>query len=93
MSKVRGPEAALEMIAPLAAKLSNYFHFFGVQGAYLMQLDRNDEARESFNRAIALANTSAEADHIRMHLDRLMLESKPRAKVAIKAKNKAAGPK
>ena len=93
VSKVRGPEAALEMIAPLAAKLSNYFHFFGVQGAYLMQLDRNDEARESFNRAIALANTSAEADHIRMHLDRLMLESKPRAKVAIKAKNKAAGPK
>ena len=91
VSKVRGPEAALEMIAPLAAKLSNYFHFFGVQGAYLMQLDRNDEARESFNRAIALANTSAEADHIRMHLDRLMLESK--AEVAIKAKNKAAGPK
>ncbi|SEI15471.1 RNA polymerase sigma factor [Tardiphaga sp. OK245] len=77
VSKVRGPEAALEMIAPLAAKLSNYFHFFGVQGAYLMQLGRNDEARESFNRAIALANTSAEADHIRMHLDRLMLESKP----------------
>jgi RNA polymerase sigma-70 factor (ECF subfamily) len=32
-----------------------------------MQLGRNDEARESFNRAIALANTSAEADHIRMH--------------------------
>jgi RNA polymerase sigma-70 factor (ECF subfamily) len=65
------------MIAPLAAKLSNYFHFFGVQGAYLMQLGRNDEARESFNRAIALANTSAEADHIRMHLDRLQRDSKP----------------
>ncbi len=91
VSKVRGPEAALEMIAPLAAKLSNYFHFFGVQGAYLMQLGRNDEARESFNRAIALANTSAEADHIRMHLDRLMLESKPRPKVANKAKNPPAG--
>lgn len=74
VSKVRGPEAALTMIAPLAAKLSNYFHFFGVQGAYLMQLGRNEEARESFNRAIALANTSAEADHIRMHLDRLLDE-------------------
>ncbi|MDB5632688.1 MAG: hypothetical protein JWR49_1543 [Tardiphaga sp.] len=75
VSKVRGPEAALEMIAPLASRLSNYFHFFGVQGAYLMQLGRNDEARIAFNRAIALANTSAEAAHIRMHLDRLMSDS------------------
>ena len=75
VSKCRGPQAALEMIAPLAAKLSNYFHFFGVQGAYLKQLGRHDEARVSFNRAIALAHTSAEAAHIRMHLDRLMDES------------------
>ena len=76
VSKIRGPEAALEMIAPLADRLQNYFHFFGVQGAYLMQLGRNDDARISFNRAIALAHTSAEAAHIRMHLDRLMEESK-----------------
>jgi RNA polymerase sigma-70 factor (ECF subfamily) len=75
VAKVRGPEAALAMIAPLGAKLSNYFHFFGVQGAYLMQLGRSDAARESFNRAIALANTTAEADHIRMHLDRLLRDS------------------
>jgi len=74
--KVRGPQAALDMIAPLAAKLANYFHFFGVQGAYLMQLGRGDEARESFNRAIALANTTAEADHIRKHIDRLVEESR-----------------
>ncbi|QDM18397.1 RNA polymerase sigma factor [Tardiphaga sp. vice278] len=74
VSKCRGPQAALEMIAPLASRLSNYFHFFGVQGAYLMQLGRHDEARISFNRAIALAHTSAEAAHIRMHLDRLMEE-------------------
>ncbi len=32
-----------------------------------MQLGRNDEARIAFDRAIALANTSAEAAHIRMH--------------------------
>jgi RNA polymerase sigma-70 factor (ECF subfamily) len=77
VSKLRGPEAALAMIAPLAPRLQNYFHFFGVQGAYLMQLGRHDEARISFNRAIALANTSAEAAHIRLHLDRLIDESKP----------------
>ena len=75
VSKVRGPEAALEMIEPLAPRLSNYFHFFGVRGAFLMQLGRNEEARVAFDRAIALANTSAEAAHIRMHLDRLMRDS------------------
>ena len=78
VSKVRGAEAALEMIEPLSSKLSNYFHYFGVRGAFLMQLGRNDEARTAFDRAIALANTSAEAAHIRMHLDRLMRDSQPR---------------
>jgi RNA polymerase sigma-70 factor (ECF subfamily) len=79
VSKVRGPAAALQMIEPLSARLQNYFHFFGVKGAFLMQLGRNDEARTAFDRAIALANTSAEAAHIRMHLDRLIRDSQPRA--------------
>jgi RNA polymerase sigma-70 factor, ECF subfamily len=76
VSKVRGPEAALDMIEPLASRLSNYFHFYGVRGAFLMQLGRNEEARIAFDRAIALANTTAEAAHIRMHLDRLMRDGK-----------------
>ncbi|QOF73928.1 RNA polymerase sigma factor [Aminobacter sp. SR38] len=82
-AKLRGPEAALKLIEPLATKLSGYFHFFGVRGGLLMQLGRTDEAREAFDRAIALANTAAEAAHIRMHLDRLSVPSpaaKPNAK-------------
>jgi RNA polymerase sigma-70 factor, ECF subfamily len=75
VSKVRGPEAALQMIEPLDKQLSGYFHFFGVRGALLMQLGRDQEARVAFDRAIALANTSAEAAHIRMHLDRLIRDS------------------
>jgi RNA polymerase sigma-70 factor (ECF subfamily) len=71
VSKVRGPEAALAMIEPLAPKLSGYFYFFGLKGGLLMQLGRNEEARVAFDRAIALANTAAEAAHIRMHIDRL----------------------
>lgn len=71
VSKVKGPEAALAMIAPLEPKLSGYFHFHGVRGGLLMQLGRHAEARVAFDRAIALANTAAEAAHIRMHLDRL----------------------
>ena len=82
VSKVRGPQAALDMIEPLACALQNYFHYFGVRGAFLMQLERNEEARIAFDRAIALANTSAEAAHIRMHLDRLMRDSTPKGKAA-----------
>jgi RNA polymerase sigma-70 factor (ECF subfamily) len=71
VSKARGAQAALDMIEPLAARLSNYFYYFGVRGALLMQLDRNEEARVAFDRAIALAHSSAEAAHIRMQIDRL----------------------
>jgi len=75
VSKVRGAEAALAMVEPLEERLAGYFHFHGLRGGLLMQLGRNAEAREAFDRAIALANTAAEAAHIRMHLDRLMRES------------------
>lgn len=71
VSKAESPEAALEMIAPLAPALANYFYFFGVKGALLQQIGRNDEARIAFDRAIALARTPAEAAHIRQHLDKL----------------------
>ena len=77
VSKVRGPDAALAMIDPLAARLSGYFHFFGLKGALLLQLGRAGEARAAFDRAIALANTAAEAAHIRLHLDRLVKNSAP----------------
>jgi RNA polymerase sigma-70 factor (ECF subfamily) len=72
VAKVHGPAAALAMIEPLASRLSGYFHFFGVKGALLRQLGRAEEARVAFDRAIALANTAAEAAHIRMQLDRLI---------------------
>lgn len=75
VSKVRGPEEALAMIEPLADRLSGYFHFFGLKGGLLMKLGRNDEAHTAFDRAIALANTAAEAAHIRMHIDRLKAEA------------------
>ncbi len=71
VAKLHGPEAALAMIAPLAAPLDGYFYFHGAQGAFLMELGRRDEARVAFDRAIALAHTAAEAAHIRQHLDKL----------------------
>jgi RNA polymerase sigma-70 factor (ECF subfamily) len=72
VSKVEGPEAALALIVPLEEPLGGYFHFFGLKGALLKDLGRHAEARIAFNHAIALANTAAEAAHIRGHLDSLM---------------------
>ena len=67
------------MIEPLAERLSGYFHFHGARGGLLLMLGRRAEARVAFDRAIALANTAAEAAHIRMHIDRLIAESGKRA--------------
>lgn len=69
--KARGPEEALEMIAPLDNALSGYFYFHGLRGALLKQLDRRDEARAAFDRAVSLANTPAEAAHIRDQIESL----------------------
>jgi RNA polymerase sigma-70 factor (ECF subfamily) len=80
VAKVEGPAAALAMIEPLALRLAGYFHFFGVKGALLLQLGESDEARVAFDRAIALANTAAEAGHIRLQIDRLIRESKAAGK-------------
>ena len=90
VSKTRGPEAALALIEPLEKRLAGYFHFHGVRGAFLMEIGRNDEAREAFDRAIALANTAAEAAHIRMHLDRLQKEGATKNAAPHVGKNEAA---
>ena len=71
LSKSRGPAEALAMIEPLAAKLDGYFYFHGARGAFLKELGRHDEARIAFDHAIALANTPAEAAHIRGQIDTL----------------------
>lgn len=77
VSKLSGAADALAMIEPLAAKLGGYFYFWGLKGALLTQLNRPDEARTAFGKAISLANTAAEAAHIRLHLDRLQKDSAP----------------
>ncbi len=77
VSKVAGPADALAMIEPLEGSLGGYFQFHGSRGAYLSQLGRNPEAREAFGQAIALANTAAEAAHIRRRLGQLQAETPP----------------
>ena len=71
VAKLRGPSEALAMVDALAKELPGYFYFFGVRGALLLDLDRADEARQAFDRALALAKSPAEATHIRLQIDRL----------------------
>ena len=78
VSKARGPAEALSMIEPLAEALGGYFYFFGARGAFLLQLGRDREAKEAFDRAIGLANTAAEAAHIRGQIDRLSADAAAR---------------
>jgi RNA polymerase sigma-70 factor, ECF subfamily len=78
VSKVTGAEAALALIEPLSQRLSGYFYFFGVKGALLMQLGDKAAARIAFDQAIALADTPAQAAHIRRHLDQLSSDTTQR---------------
>lgn len=71
VARSQGPDAALEMIEPLAPALASYFYFHGARGSFLAETGRIQEAREAFSRAIALARSPAEASHIRRELDRL----------------------
>lgn len=69
--KADGPEAALALIEPLAEPLAGYFYFHGLKGALLKQLGRAREARAAFDQAVSLANTPAEAAHIRAEIESL----------------------
>lgn len=69
--KADGPEPALAMIEPLGDPLASYFYFHGLRGALLKQLGRAAEARAAFSQAVALANTPAEAAHIRGQIESL----------------------
>jgi RNA polymerase sigma-70 factor, ECF subfamily len=71
VSKSAGPQAALAMIEPLSDTLADYFHFHGLKGALLVQLGRPLDARRAFDKAISLARSPLEADHIRQKLDAL----------------------
>lgn len=66
--QLRGPAAALRLVDPLAQSLAGYFHFHGLRGALLHELDRTDEARAALDCALAIARTPAERRHIQARL-------------------------
>ncbi|SCW53278.1 RNA polymerase sigma-70 factor, ECF subfamily [Rhizobium mongolense subsp. loessense] len=74
ISKLKGPEEAFRLVETLGEKLDGYFYYHGLRGGLLKQMGRAKEAREAFDRAIALANSAAEAAHIRLQIDKLQCE-------------------
>jgi RNA polymerase sigma-70 factor, ECF subfamily len=69
------------MIDPIHSELDAYFYFHGLRGRLLKELHRLDDARDALNRAIALANSAAEAKLIQRELDRLATaSSRPRTR-------------
>ena len=52
----------------MAPALADYFHFHGLRAAFLAALDENDSARAAFERALTLARTPAESEHIRRQI-------------------------
>ena len=74
VSKAKGAGEGLLLLEPLGEALDGYFYFHGVRGALLAQAGETRAARDAFGRAIALANSPAEAALIRQELDRLQDE-------------------
>ena len=74
VSKLRGAGEALALVETLQEKLDGYFYYHGLRGGLLKQIGRPREAREAFDRAIALAHSAPEAAHIRRQIDSLTME-------------------
>jgi RNA polymerase sigma-70 factor (ECF subfamily) len=62
VSEVDGPEAALAIVDAL--DLDRYHLFHSTRAEFLTRLDRNDEARAAFDRALGLATNAAERAHL-----------------------------
>jgi len=60
---VDGPTAALALVDQL--DLDNYYAFHATRADLLKRLGRNDEAAVAYQRAAAMAPTSAERDFFR----------------------------
>ena len=55
-----GPEAGLEVADALAEELGDYRYLHSTRADLLRRLDRHDEARAAYERALALGPTQAE---------------------------------
>ena len=62
VAELEGPEAALAIVDAL--DLDGYHLFHSTRAEFLTRLDRDDEARAAFDRALELATNAAERAHL-----------------------------
>jgi RNA polymerase sigma-70 factor, ECF subfamily len=71
VSELEGPEVALAIIDRLRAPLDGYHALHATRAELLRRLERNDESRVAYERAIALAGNTAEVAHLSRRRDEL----------------------
>ncbi len=69
VAEVDGPEVALALVEPL--RLESYHAWHATRADLLRRLDRTDEARTAYDRAIDLAGNDAEREFLRRRREQL----------------------
>jgi predicted RNA polymerase sigma factor len=77
-AELSGPQAALDEIAPLRARLDRYHLFHAARGELLRRLGRHDEARLANERALELTDNPAERRLLRERLALSAADGAPR---------------
>ena len=71
LSHINGPHVALRELDRFCRQTTTYAPAWVLKGNLLVDLNRVDEARNAFTRALALATNSSERDYLQQQLDRL----------------------
>jgi RNA polymerase sigma-70 factor (ECF subfamily) len=71
VAELEGPDAALAIIDRLGDALDGYHAFHATRAELLRRLERSAEAREAYDRAIALAGNTAETAYLSRRRDEL----------------------
>ena len=71
MAEADGPAAGLAIVDRLAAGLDDYRYLHATRGELLRRLGRDAEAREAYERALALAHDDAERRLLARRLEEL----------------------
>jgi RNA polymerase sigma-70 factor (ECF subfamily) len=71
VAMVHGPAAGLRLIDAIEGDLDSYQHFHSARGDLLRRMDRTEEARVAYGRALALATSEPESRFLQARLDAL----------------------
>ncbi|MCG8456588.1 MAG: hypothetical protein MI919_09935, partial [Holophagales bacterium] len=72
--KSAGTETALQLLDGLGGELEGYFHFHGVRGSLLAEVAHPDALAE-LERALELARTPAEREHLQQKIEEISSDS------------------